>query len=334
MNCKQLFSMRAAIRIQDVLTKIQLKNNISILSSTCDHSGTLMRQKHMCCYMTDSRFRITFSDKTKVSKSGLVLNLSDIFYQQNRQKGHSHWQNIKHTKGEQDAIRGKDTQMLTLRIKNALKDNASTDPKVNNELGRCIDSAKQKNIAMDTILRIIKNTASKNESSREEIIECSGAGGLKFIIQAFTDLPKRTRPDIQAKLKKFGATIDKQGTATRSFERKGFVDVELGEGDSRNHDDHIELAIEAEADDVSMETNEEGIDILQFECNYLVVNQVRKYLQSKGLNIVYAESVFIPIQTSVVQMNTDNMEKLYKLIDKVKEVEGVEEVFFNAEPES
>lgn len=39
-----------------------------------------------------------------------------------------------------------------------ISDNASTDPKVNNELGRCIDSAKQKNIAMDTILRIIKNT--------------------------------------------------------------------------------------------------------------------------------------------------------------------------------
>ncbi|CAC5397355.1 unnamed protein product [Mytilus coruscus] len=250
------------------------------------------------------------------------------------QKGHSHWQNIKHTKGEQDALRGKETQMLTLRIKNALKDNASTDPKVNNELGRCIDSGKQKNIAMDTILRIIRNTASKNESTREEIIECTGAGGLKFIIQAFTDLPKRTRPDIQARLKKFGATIDKQGTATRSFERKGFVDVELNEEDSRNHDDHIELAIEAEADDVSMETREDGIDVLQFQCNYLVVNQVRKYLESKGLNVVYAESVFIPIPTSIVQMSSDNMEKLYKLIDKVKEVEGVEEVFINAEPES
>ena len=52
-----------------------------------------------------------------------------------------------------------------------------------------------------------------------------------------------------------------------NFERTGIVEVELKEGDSREHDDHIELALEAEAQDVTMETREDGVDVLQVVLN-------------------------------------------------------------------
>jgi transcriptional/translational regulatory protein YebC/TACO1 len=43
------------------------------------------------------------------------------------------------------------------------------------------------------------------------------------------------------------ARIGGSGTAMHSFERKGIVEIELDEEDSTNHDDHIEMALEAEA---------------------------------------------------------------------------------------
>ena len=59
------------------------------------------------------------------------------------------------------------------------------------------------------------------------------------------------------------AKIGALGTAMHSFKRKGIVEIELDEGDSRNHDDHIEMALEAEAEEVSMETREDGVNVLQ-----------------------------------------------------------------------
>jgi transcriptional/translational regulatory protein YebC/TACO1 len=59
------------------------------------------------------------------------------------------------------------------------------------------------------------------------------------------------------------ARIGGSGTAMHSFERKGIVEIELDEEDSTNHDDHIEMALEAEAEDVSMKTREDGVNVLQ-----------------------------------------------------------------------
>lgn len=266
-----------------------------------------------------------------MTKSASLLETQSVIHDQIREKGHSHWQNIKATKGAKDAARSRETQLLVMRMKGAIREHGSADPKVNSQLAKCMESAKQKNIPNDTIKGILEKMVSKNANLKDDTYEVTGMNGLMVVVKVYTDNSKRTKQDVQGKVKKFGAGVVPNGSIMHSFELRGIVDVELGETDSRNHDDHIEWALEAEADDVSMETNDDGIDILQFQCDPQRVSSVKNCLESKDMNVIYSDAVYLP--TNPVKMSQENMDIIDKLIDKIREVEEVEGVFVNAELE-
>jgi len=66
---------------------------------------------------------------------------------------------------------------------------------------------------------------------------------------------------------------------------------------------------------------------LQFECDYLDVKKVKGYFEAKEKNVIFAESIFVPLNTA--PMSEENIEQIGKLIDKLKEFDYVEEVYTN-----
>jgi hypothetical protein len=47
---------------------------------------------------------------------------------------------------------------------------------------------------------------------------------------------------------------------------------------------------------------------LQFECDYLDVKKVKGYFEAKEKNVIFAESVFVPLNTA--PMSEENVEQI------------------------
>ena len=68
--------------------------------------------------------------------------------------GHSKWANIKHRKGRQDALRGKQNTKLVREITVAVRESGD-DPKSNPRLRLAMEKANRANVTKDSIKRAI-----------------------------------------------------------------------------------------------------------------------------------------------------------------------------------
>src|SRR5947209_7433439 len=168
--------------------------------------------------------------------------------------GHNRWSTIKHKKGATDAKRGKVFTRLIKELTVAARAGGG-DPVGNPRLRAAYDEAKSNNMPKDTIERAIKRGTGEIEGATYEEVtyEGYGPGGVAILVEAMTDNPNRTTPEIRHIFEKNSGNLGTPGSVRFQFERKGYFAVEksvVGE------EKLMEVVLEAGADDLQTDDPE------------------------------------------------------------------------------
>lgn len=240
--------------------------------------------------------------------------------------GHSKWSNIKHKKEKTDAQKGKIFTKLGKEIAIAVKQ-GGPDPAVNSRLSDVIAKAKAANMPNDNIIRSIKKAAGEDDGANYEEIsyEGYGPGGVAVIVEATTDNRNRTAGDIRHYFDKFGGNLGTTGCVSFLFDKKGVIIIE--KTDKIDEDTLMMEAIEAGAEDFSAE--DEYFEILTTPNDF---SSVRSALEAKGYEFLQAEIQMVP-QTTVKLTDPKHIELMDKLIEKLEDLDDVQNVYHNWDQE-
>lgn len=236
--------------------------------------------------------------------------------------GHSKWANIKHRKAGQDAKRGKIFTKMLREITVAVK-SSGPDAASNPSLRTAIDKALGANMRRDTIENAIKKASGALEGANYESIryEGYGPGGTAVIVDCLTDNRNRTVADVRHAFSKAGGNLGTDGSVAYLFNKIGI----LSYAPSVDEDTLIEAALEAGAEDVN--TFDDGaVDVITTPEDYLTVKDT---LIAAGFEPDNAE---VTMQASTMaELAVEDAEKMLKLIDRLEDLDDVQNVYSNAD---
>ncbi len=235
--------------------------------------------------------------------------------------GHSKWNNIKNKKAKGDAARSKIFTKIGREIAVAVKA-GGPDPSSNSKLYDVVQKAKANNMPNDNITRSIKKASGELSAVDyfEIVYEGYGIGGSAVIVQCLTDNKNRTAGDVRCAFDKNGGSLGQTNCVSYMFDRRGIVIAE----NTVNLDDDsaFELAIEAGADDVSVEDG-----MVEMTCDTTMLGAVRDAVVAKGLNLVSAEMSWLP--QTMVTLDGENLVKFQRMLDTLEDNDDVQEVYHN-----
>lgn len=237
--------------------------------------------------------------------------------------GHSKWANIKHRKGAQDAKRGKIFTKLIREITVAAKGSGGGDPANNPSLRSAIDKALGANMKRDTIDNTIKKaTGAMDGVVYEEVrYEGYGPGGIAVMVDCLTDNRNRTVADVRHAFSKHNGNLGTDGSVAYMFRKAGIISF----SNEVDEDAVMEAAMEAGAEDII--GNDDGsIDVFTTPEDYL---SVKDALLAAGFEPENAE-VTMHADTKT-DLDADTAEKLLKLIDRLEDLDDVQDVYTNAD---
>ncbi len=236
--------------------------------------------------------------------------------------GHSKWANIKHRKAGQDAKRGKVFTKMLREITVAVK-TSGIDVGSNPALRTAIDKALGANMRRDTIDNAVKKAAGALEGVNYETIryEGYGPGGTAIIVDCLTDNRNRTVGEVRHAFTKSGGNLGTDGSVAYMFSKLGI----LSYAPSVDEDALMEAALEAGAEDVN--TFDDGaVDVITTPEDYLAVKDA---LVAAGFEPDNAE---VTMQAATMaELNADDAEKMLRLIDRLEDLDDVQNVYSNAD---
>ena len=235
--------------------------------------------------------------------------------------GHSKWHNIQQKKGKSDAARANVFTKIGRAIDLAVKQGGA-DPNSNSKLRDAIAKAKANNMPNDNISRSIKKASGELGSINYEEMtyEGYGVGGTAFIVQALTDNKNRTAGDVRHLFDKYGGSLGATGCVSFMFKRKGVIAVAKSD---ISEDDLMMYALEAGAEDIN--SDDEVYEVLTAPADF---GAVRDELEKNGVKILSAEIDMIP--ENEANPDPQQQETLLKMIDKLEELDDVQNVYHNA----
>src|SRR5687767_4796647 len=236
--------------------------------------------------------------------------------------GHSHWSKIKRAKGANDAKRGKIWSKVARKIIIAAK-NGGGDPRENLTLRYTIEEAKGVNMPRDTIEKAIKKGTGElgAENYEAATYEAYAPGGVAMMIEALTNNPARTAPDLRAILEKNGANLATRGAVAFQFTKQGVITIK---SDATDEDTLMELALEAGAEDVRNEG--EVFEVITTPTSYL---KVKEAIEAAKIAVEASEITQMP--NSTVPIDAEKAQTLLKIVDLLEDHDDVQSVSHNAE---
>jgi len=236
--------------------------------------------------------------------------------------GHSHWARIKRKKGVLDARRGRLWSKLSRHIIVAARAGGG-NPAENLSLRYAIEKAKAANMPADTIDRAIKKGAGGQEGVAWTEIKYEGyaPGGVALLIEALTDNPNRTAPEIRSIFEKHGGNLGSTNCVAWQFRKKGVLSV--AESDA-TEDQLMELALEVGAEDVRRQE-----DVFEIITEPAAYEPLRQALASRNITTQTAELSMIPDNTVAVDVEAG--QRIMKLIEALEDNEDVQNVYSNAD---
>jgi YebC/PmpR family DNA-binding regulatory protein len=236
--------------------------------------------------------------------------------------GHSKWATIKHKKGIADAKRGQKFTKLIKEISVAAKMGGS-DPESNARLRTAVLKARAENMPKDNIDRAIKKGAGEldNTTYYELTYEGYAPGGDALIIDTLTDNKNRTASDVRSTLTKNGGTLGSTGCVSYMFQSKGIITYDA---EKYSEEQIFEVALENGADDVT--TSDGVIEVITTPSDFA---NVLEAMQSAGFEQESAEVEKVADQT--VTLESEKARKVLKIIDKLEELDDVQQVSSNLE---
>jgi YebC/PmpR family DNA-binding regulatory protein len=235
--------------------------------------------------------------------------------------GHSKWANIKHRKGRQDEKKQKIFSKLIREITVASK-LGGVEASDNPRLRLALDKALGANMPKDTIERAISRGAGDSDSGNLEEITYEGYGpnGVAVLIEAMSDNKNRTVAEVRHAFSKCGGSLGTDGSVSYLFSKKGQIIVK-----ESNQEKLLELLISEGIEDI--EPSNEDLTLIFTEPNN--IHNVKNVLLKEGIEIVEAEMIMDSSQN--VELNSEETEKVLKLLDNLEDLDDVQNVFSNAE---
>jgi YebC/PmpR family DNA-binding regulatory protein len=236
--------------------------------------------------------------------------------------GHSKWSTIKRQKGVADARRGQLFTKLAREIIVAVREGGD-NPESNFRLRLVIQKARDNNMPLDNIERAIKRGSGHAEGAAlvEMTLEGYGPNGVAILVQALSDNRNRTLQEVRNIFTRNGGNLGEAGCVAWLFNSRGLITVET------NGKDAEELALEAidaGADDVKIEK-----DYIDIYTKPTELEKVREALEAKNITIASAELSMVP--KSTVDMEEKAALQTLKLLDKLEELDEVQNVASNAD---
>ncbi len=232
--------------------------------------------------------------------------------------GHSKWHNIQHKKGAVDAARSGLFTKLAREITMAAK-LGDKNPDNNPRLRLAVLNARKNSMPNDNIKRAIEKASGSNTESYVAVrYEGYGPNAVPVIVEALTDNPRRTVPEIRNIFAKNGGNMGEEGSVVFMFTRAGQIMYPASIG--KTEDEMMEIIMEAGADNI--ETADEGFIITTKPDDFITVQ--------KALNDVLgepdsAELTWIP--NMPVDLDDEAYAKLEKLVDALDDNDDVQKVF-------
>ena len=232
--------------------------------------------------------------------------------------GHSKWHNIQHKKGAADAARSGLFTKLAREITMAAK-LGDKNPDNNPRLRLAILTARKNSMPNDNIKRAIEKASGANTESYEAVrYEGYGPGAVPVIVEALTDNPRRTVPEIRNIFGKNGGNMGEEGSVVFMFTRAGQIMYPASIG--KTEDEMMEIIMEANAD--NLETSEEGFIITTKPEDFITV---QKYLADILGEPEQAELTWIP--NMPMDLDDEAYAKIEKLVDALDANDDVQKVF-------
>jgi YebC/PmpR family DNA-binding regulatory protein len=237
--------------------------------------------------------------------------------------GHSKWANIKHRKGRQDAKRAKIFTRIGNEITIAARDNGP-DPDSNPRLRLALKVARLNSMPGDNISRAIKKGTGENGGTAFEEITFEGyaPNGIAIIVETLTDNRRRTVPNIRSTFSKYGGNLGENGSVMWNFTRKGVITIA---NDNKSEEELLELVIECGGEDLNY--NDESSKII---CEMTAFGDVTKYLDDNNITIEESQLEYVANELLIIN-NVSEAKVIMKFIDKMEELDDVQNVFSNFE---
>ena len=232
--------------------------------------------------------------------------------------GHSKWHNIQHKKGAADAARSGLFTKLAREITMAAK-LGDKNPDNNPRLRLAILTARKASMPNDNIKRAIEKASGANTENYEAVrYEGYGPGAVPVIVEALTDNPRRTVPEIRNIFGKNGGNMGEEGSVVFMFTRAGQIMYPASIG--KTEDEMMEIIMEANAD--NLETSEEGFIITTKPEDFVTA---QKYLADILGEPEQAELTWLP--NMPMDLDDEAYAKLEKLVDALDANDDVQKVF-------
>jgi len=234
--------------------------------------------------------------------------------------GHSKWNTIKRKKGKMDAQRGKLFTKL-IRVITVAARSGGGDPETNIKLKTAILTAKENNMPNENIDKAIKRGTGEIAGVfyEETTYEGYGPGGVAVLIEAVTDNKNRTIPEIRKIFSKNAGNLGENGCVAWMFDKRGYF---VFEKDKINEDRIIDLALEAEAEDVK--TDKENIEVITFSENYDRFNHL---IKENNITCLLNEITLIPKTT--IDLDGKKAMQMLNLMEQLEEHDDVQKVYAN-----
>ena len=232
--------------------------------------------------------------------------------------GHSKWHNIQHKKGAVDAARSGLFTKLAREITMAAK-LGDKNPDNNPRLRLAVLNARKNSMPNDNIKRAIDKASGSNTENYVAVrYEGYGPGAVPVIVEALTDNPRRTVPEVRNIFAKNGGNMGEEGSVAFLFTRAGQIMYPASVG--KTEDEMMEIVMDAGAD--NLEASEEGFIITTKPDDFITVQ--------KALNDVLgepeqAELTWLP--NMPMDLDDEAYAKLEKLVDALDDNDDVQKVF-------
>jgi len=238
--------------------------------------------------------------------------------------GHSKWANTKHRKARVDAQKGKIFTKIARELTVSAREGGD-DLNSNFRLRLAVQKARENNMPSDNIQRAIQKGIGGQEGSNFEqtVYEGYAVGGVAVLLEIMTDNRNRTVAEIRHIFSRHGGSLGESGCVSWIFTRKGALSVN-GKGQGTDEDDLILIALEAGAEDVTAEGDE----------NYTIITGVEHFetvkqaLLDHGLEVVSADVTMLP-STSIAITDQDDASRIIRLMEALDDHDDVQNVYAN-----